>query len=317
MLTKDKFFLYFLVAILLCGFSTRSLWAATYYIDYLEGIDANNGRSTASAFKHCPGDSNSTGLSASTVLLPGDVVLFKGGTKYEGQINIKWSGAADKYITYDGNSSGQWGSGKAQIDLANKYYHGFVATNKNYIHILNFSIYSGKNCTLSTDPTSAQGIIRNTYGKHWLIKNCIISRTQDWNVMCAMGSDQGVPADHTGIVLDGRTYSDPVYDVEIDNCEIYAIGRTAITLKDAQNIQIHDCDFGGKNRENNSGYFSVALRITYSSNEIHIFKNTFHDGWQYEGDDPGQRCHAGDWIHIYGNNNGVYEDFRDPHNIYI
>ena len=49
------------------------------------------------------------------------------------------------------------------------------------------------------------------------------------------------------------------------------------------------------------GFFSVALRITYDSHNIRVYDNIFHHGWQYEGDVAGQRCHAGDWIHMYGN----------------
>lgn len=91
------------------------LLGADYYVDFDSGSDANAG-TQAAPFKHCPGDANATGTAASTTLSAGDTVYFKGGVRYYGEISLSWSGASGNHITYDGNSSGSWGTGKAIMD---------------------------------------------------------------------------------------------------------------------------------------------------------------------------------------------------------
>ena len=86
-----------------------------YYVDYEAGDDTNNGISNTTAWKHTPGDDNATGNASSTTLSAGDIVVFKGGVEYQGRIDIDWSGSDPNYITYDGNSAGTWGVGKAII----------------------------------------------------------------------------------------------------------------------------------------------------------------------------------------------------------
>ncbi len=97
--------------------------AASYYVDYSSGADGNSGTSTSSPWQHCPGDPAATGTAGSTPLNPGDTVFFKGGVQYvltgngnpvyQTGIGLNWSGAAGQPITYDGNSAGTWGTGRA------------------------------------------------------------------------------------------------------------------------------------------------------------------------------------------------------------
>jgi hypothetical protein len=89
---------------------------ATYYVDFAAGSDANAGTSTGAAWKRCAGDAEATGVAASTTLSPGDTVIFKGGVRYYSTLGLGFSGTAGSRITYDGNSAGTWGTGKAIID---------------------------------------------------------------------------------------------------------------------------------------------------------------------------------------------------------
>lgn len=84
-----------------------------YYIDYETGDDSNNGLSSNTPWKHAPGYPEATGVVGSTVLQPGDVVLFKGGVHYRGSLNTLSDGTALEPIVYKGDG---WGSGKAIID---------------------------------------------------------------------------------------------------------------------------------------------------------------------------------------------------------
>jgi len=85
-----------------------------YYIDYDNGNDVNNGTSTVTPWKHCPGDTNATNNAASTTLTGGDSVLFKGQTRYLGEITINNSGfSLAAPITLLGTG---YGTGRAILD---------------------------------------------------------------------------------------------------------------------------------------------------------------------------------------------------------
>jgi hypothetical protein len=121
----------------------------TYYVDYVGGSDSNNGLATSSPWQHAPGDPNAQNVPIATHLLPGDTVIFKGGVSYNGTIVIKYSGSPGEPITYDGNSQGTFGTGKAIINGqgvklgVNARQYGFESTYSyvaNYITINNFNI---------------------------------------------------------------------------------------------------------------------------------------------------------------------------------
>ncbi|MFC1782470.1 choice-of-anchor Q domain-containing protein, partial [Planctomycetota bacterium] len=104
----------FLLAVVLgLGSSAK---ATIYYIDFANGNNTNNGLLASAPWKHCPGDVNATGNPATAILQPGDTVIFKGRVRYLGTVTIKWSGEPGNPITYDGNSVGTFGTGKAIID---------------------------------------------------------------------------------------------------------------------------------------------------------------------------------------------------------
>lgn len=106
-------------ALLLLFGPALTLSATEYYVDYAAGADTNAGVSTTQAWRHCPGDPASSGLAAAARLAPGDTVHFKGGVTYVFTagtgIALQWNGAAGQPITYDGNASGLWGSGRAKF----------------------------------------------------------------------------------------------------------------------------------------------------------------------------------------------------------
>jgi hypothetical protein len=278
---------------------------ATYYVDFATGSDGNDGTSKSSPFMHSPGDDNAAALAAQVVLQPGDTVIFKGGVAYLGTIKLTRNGASGNRITYDGNSAGDWGTGKAIIDLEETRFFSFYPdVGIESIEINNFDISRPKN---AFGRVGDLGVFRiKDYCTDWLIKNCIIHHIEDWLDTTPQGSSNGVLPEGCFIYIDTAT------DIEIDGCEFYAAGRTIIASIGASQISIHDCDFGGIERGSETGYFSVALRISGNSHDIHIYDNAFHDGWQYEGDEEDVLCHAGDWIHTYGSVSSGY-----PHDLII
>jgi len=103
----------FVITVLFLVLIGTPSWATTYYIDFAGGNDSSTGTSTAAAWKHCSGDNQAGGIAASTVLKAGDMVIFKGGISYFGEIKVNWSGSAGNPIIYDGNTSETWETGKA------------------------------------------------------------------------------------------------------------------------------------------------------------------------------------------------------------
>ncbi len=122
-------------------------YAATYYVDYVGGNDANtgvwNGTAKPTAWQHAPGDANATGIPLATILKAGDRVIFKGGVAYLGTVVMPWSGSAGRPIIYDGNTNFEenpFGYGRAIIDGENIRQKGFTGSNISYVTIDGFEV---------------------------------------------------------------------------------------------------------------------------------------------------------------------------------
>lgn len=152
----------FLAALCIFFASATSAWSAncgvspaTYYVDYVGGNDANNGTSTATPWKHAPGDATYKNCT----LQAGDKVIFKGGVSYEGstttlttrtaavRITAGGTGDADNQrIIYDGDSGtyvARWASGvaKAIIEGNSTTTYGFhISGAYSYITINGFVV---------------------------------------------------------------------------------------------------------------------------------------------------------------------------------
>jgi hypothetical protein len=121
-----------------------------YYVDFQAGSDANTGTAPASAFMHCPGDPNATGVAAVTTLGPGDGVVFKGGVAYNGTVVVAWSGNATSPISYDGNSAGSFGTGLAIIDGQGTLTVGIQGSGQSYVTVNAFQLTHFSTATSST-----------------------------------------------------------------------------------------------------------------------------------------------------------------------
>jgi len=143
-------------------------------VDYADGSDAATGTSTGEAWQHCPGDYRATGTVVGTALTAGDTVIFKGDVAYDctrtnaNCITLSWNGSADSPITYDGNSAGTWGTGKAVMTDNHHFYPDGVGTtcfgatsSRSYLTFRNFEFAElGGSAALPSDPGYA--ITRNT-----------------------------------------------------------------------------------------------------------------------------------------------------------
>lgn len=167
-------------------------FGASYYVDYSSGADGNSGTSTSSPWKHCPGDSAATGTAGSTLLNFGDTVYFKGGVQYvlvgdgnpiyQTGIALNWSGSASNPITYDGNSAGAWGTGRAIF--TDNYSSNFIAAFYVYGAVSNLVFNNleigpmGGSAALPADPgtgvpsQNGYGIFVNGMARGVTVENC-------------------------------------------------------------------------------------------------------------------------------------------------
>jgi hypothetical protein len=108
-----------LVMLMCMAACAADLGAAEYYVDYAAGLDANDGNSPTTPWKHCAGDPAATDVPATAVLSAGDTVHFKGGVTYvftgATGIRLGWDGRPDAPIIYDGNVFASWGEGRARF----------------------------------------------------------------------------------------------------------------------------------------------------------------------------------------------------------
>jgi len=168
----------------------------TYYVDFAAGLDLNPGTNPSTPWKHAPGDANARGVPANLTLQPGDTVVFKGGVVYNGTIVLPWSGLPGNPITYEGNSAGDFGTGRAIIDGMGRargplaYQFGFVGGERwngvedvgvSYVTIENFEIRDLRylwNDTGGGWNNGPQGIDIAGTGSNVTIENCWVHDVQ-------------------------------------------------------------------------------------------------------------------------------------------
>ena len=315
--------------------------AGTYFVDFAGGSDSNNGLSATTAWKHCPGDTNSAGVPKGIALAAGDSVVFKGGVAYVGDIAVKSSGAGGSPITYDGTGS-NWGSGRALIDLQNIYYHAFYSNpGRHFITIKGFRISHAKNNnntqnqTINRNGVDMKGVnyggngdvyceggIFDMGGTNWVLDGLDISEFENCYDRAILAAETDgdplspleVPCTKAGIYM-----YNGAHNAVITNCTLWAIGRTAIKFFGATNFVVTDCNIGGADNLTNKGWFAVAVKMSGVGSSGcgpgMVRETKAHDGWQYQGDEAQQRCHAGDWFHLFGDNDGKLESDADVHDI--
>ena len=120
--------------------ATLPIRTPTYFVDFAAGSDAADGKSQGTAWKHAPGDANATGVVAAATLVPGDVVLFKGGVPYLGSITVKSSGTAQAPIVLEGGPQSGWGAGKAIIDGETKRSLGLALQGASHVTVEGFEV---------------------------------------------------------------------------------------------------------------------------------------------------------------------------------
>lgn len=268
--------------------STHAL-SATYYIDWATGVDTRDGLTTTTPWKHCPGDTQATGIPAATILSAGDTVKFKGGVVYYGGFVISRSGTASAPLTYDGNINGDWGTGRAVIDRQFAAFSTCIIVNSgvSHVRILNFELrHAGGYADDSPEViNAANGTVTNTVNtggvgismdngatRNITLANLLVHRIGGWRGTLGWA---GSTIRGAGIKTINAT------DFVVTNCEFThtSLGITLYSSTIASNIDIVACDFHDNmvwcidmTPHSNTGRFS----------DVRIHETRIHDFDQYD-----------------------------------
>src|SRR5271165_2862638 len=169
--------------------------ATTYYVDYTNGADSNNGTSKSSPWKTAPGMVTNSGVSSSTTLNPGDSVIFKGCVTWPNAVWAwlpKFEGTASAPIYYGvdktwwdntvGGCASAWNRPIFNAGGATFYTHGngpqmLVATQRNFNTFDNFEFTGyyadGEGQPITSDYVAfAEGatgaVVENCYFHGWI-----------------------------------------------------------------------------------------------------------------------------------------------------
>ncbi len=290
------------------AFSQFGVHAATYYVDYSAGGDTNNGTATNAAWQHCPGDTNASSVAKSTTFHPGDTVILKGGVQYMGAILLPWSGTSNNPITYDGNSAGTFGTGRAVLNgnYSSNQLYGLATTNYPFgytqpgisnvlFNDLEIACIGGHTnvywtCTnLPPKTINYAMFLCNCYGV--TVSNCYMHDIGDWTNSANMNL---VIMNGSGIIVQGGGTN-----ITITSCEFTHLGKAAINLNTVYgaitNVLIYQC--------NMHDFITWGVNIACSQNNgtmcgITIDGMIWHDYYQYSG--PMWNGCAGYWPHTDG-----------------
>jgi len=265
---------------------------ATYYVDFAGGADANAG-TAAAPFRHCPGDGNAEGLAAATALTPGDSVVFRGGVTYPGAITCPSNG-----ITYDGNTAGAFGGGRAVISGRNSatQRNGFTATNRSGLTFagIEMELFGGHGAIPWTgrESTGCYGYaIYLDACTAVTVRNCHFHDIGDWqNVANANeGYMEGV----------GIAVIDSGSAISIAGNEFTRIGRGGVMIEPKQGTQVcTGISITGNNFHDfiRWGVWLCTGNTNCTLNGVTISGNRFHDFHQYDVNDwrglPGDAPHV-------------------------
>jgi len=229
-----------------------------YFVDYSAGSDSNDGLSTSTPWKHCPGDTAATGVPLATVLMPGNVVRFKGGVTYTGRFTVSRSGTVGNPILYDGNHSGTWGTGRAVLDNNYSTAAGikFNAAVK-YVdvkghHITNCGGYSDTDpilsqSTLVTNARGGTGIDAKAGGTEFItLENLMMERMGQWR-------------------------NQSPFSVLGPQLSFGAITGSGIEFVNAKNCLIKDCDISKTHTCININSSTVSSGMTIQGCSLHYF----------------------------------------------
>ncbi len=242
--------------------------AATYYIDYASGNDANNGLTTSTPWKNAPG---MDGFTASYSHSAGDIFIFKGGVTWNSSalpLTIGYSGTSGNVDTYTTDESWYSGGSWSQpiFDLEKTKMTGIILDTKDYIKIDNLKLINPADQTVYNPMVSMGGFVNVS------LTNCTIDGDNGNDTTPIMVANiDGLVIENNYIRGRGATEENPdgilirpwfnIKNVTIRNNEITMLG----TGGDGMHIDVEN-DYADYDRMFVGHYGPILIE-----------NNTFHD----------------------------------------
>lgn len=270
--------------------AAHGAWAATYYIDYAGGSDANSGISKSTPWKHSPGMNGCSANCAATTPAPGDSLIFKGGVTWDYTIwpwNLPSSGnASSSAVGCNGGAAGQ-GCIYYGVDLT--WFAGGAWTRP----VFSAGGWSVVNSACNYDQGVAGHTLINASGRsYWIIDNF------EFTGMCSVsGTDGGNYGQGSYILMTNGSGTD---HFDIENSYFHGwmfpstftpsrtaspspgdytkciIGASAGAANDEKHGEVHDNVFDGSDATNASLSGYATGEGMYGGPGT-VFRNVFVD----------------------------------------
>lgn len=219
------------------------LQATSYYVDSVNGNDANSGTAPTAAWQTLDVVNNRT-------FQPGDLLLFKAGGIWTGQLNPKGSGSATLPIVID-----MYGNGPKPI------IDGNGVTGNGAVFLFNQSYWELNNLEVTNDAASG-GDRRGIYlsaanfgtATHLYVRNCYIH-----NVKGIVDANSSAAKRTGGIiieVIDDSTTPTRFDDVRIENSVITTVDNEGIAI----NNRVKTSDYPGTTGWDNRKITRLLIR---------------------------------------------------------
>ena len=257
-------------ALLIASTFVTNATAATYFIDYASGSNANNGTATNTPWKFAPG---MNGFAGSYTHAAGDRFIFKGGTTWPTNIavwNITSSGTlgTNDYYGVDTNwfSGASWSrpvfDGGSQYPIPRSWTHGYWVISGSYITMDSLTLQnigvagtnqgnyaikiSGHDITVENMKLAVQSriafMLNFTGGNNYTFRSNDISKCS-WGI----GGGPAVGVSVTNIFIYGNSFHDfhdqMANDAHGDGIYIYSSVTNLNTYCD--NVRIYNNSFYG------------------------------------------------------------------------
>ncbi len=191
-----------------------SSFATTYYVDASTGNDTNSGKSPSNAWATLKNVN-------ATLFKPGDNILFKSGTSYNGQLEPKGSGSKESPIIIN-----QYGEGvKPAIHGNGEKLHTLLLYNVEYWEINNLEITN----TGKDRQVKRRGVIirAENYGDmHHIVLDSLEIHHVNGSLVKEDGGGSAILWQNSGKEIKTR-----FVDLIIQNCHLHHCGRNGINSK--------------------------------------------------------------------------------------
>lgn len=231
--------LIFQITCLMWATAGSSLPAAVYHLDGMDGMDDNDGRSPASAWK--------TLERANQVKLkPGDSILLKRGTRFNGSLKLARSGTSANPIVVS-----SYGEGPLPVIDGSGYRAGIHIFSTSHIIVENIEITGNGGRMVDGSPERERSGVLISQSKRKPVSHVTVRNLYLHDIYPSVGSrhEGRKETSHLGygIVIRGNGVDDS-RQFRVEGCRIERVGFKAIEMKSISHVEILDNrmkDIGG------------------------------------------------------------------------